>query len=254
MVWFPASRAELRQMFGPAPWCGHGGCLVGFASAVLLPSRTHLGICLAGMWQLLLQRLRWGAEDAGVEQVRPSGRHHRLTVAARAFAGRWGRIFPDRARIGGGVMNAPTGICRRRSLEIGSSGPRPSSTPTRSCGCGRTSSCCALLSPAALVGSRSGGDDRAAPSALQSGSPTDRMRRELMGDGQRLLRRTRSMSDASSRHHLRSGHVHGQLRRTVVARHERCWDLRRTIRDPALHDRQAAAARYQSATPRPPEA
>jgi hypothetical protein len=88
-VW-PGVRADPPVLTMTAAWSG-------FIMAVLIPTRTT-GDLLAGMWQLLAglgavpKTLVWDNES-GI------GQHHRLTTGARSFAGTLGtRIYQTRAR------------------------------------------------------------------------------------------------------------------------------------------------------------
>jgi len=221
----------------------------GFIMAVMLPSRTS-GDLLAGMWHLLAgtlgavpRTLVWDNE-AGI------GQHHKLTVGARAFAGTLGtRIYQTRPRdpeakgvverangylqtsfMPGRVFTSPTDF----NTQLAGWLPRANQRVLRRTG----------TRPVLRIG-----NDTAAMLALPPVAPlvgmTDRVRlgrdyyvRVLGNDYSvdptvigRLVDIVTGLSIVTM---TCAGHV--------VAVHERCWDSRRTITDPA-HVTTAAALR-----------
>ena len=221
----------------------------GFIMAVMLPSRTS-GDLLAGMWHLLAgtlgavpRTLVWDNE-AGI------GQHHKLTVGARAFAGTLGtRIYQTRPRdpeakgvverangylqtsfMPGRVFTSPTDF----NTQLAGWLPRANQRVLRRTG----------TRPVLRIG-----NDTAAMLALPPVAPlvgmTDRVRlgrdyyvRVLGNDYSvdptvigRLVDIVTGLSIVTM---TCAGHV--------VAVHERCWDSRRTITDPA-HVTIAAALR-----------
>jgi len=221
----------------------------GFIMATLLPSRST-GDLLAGMWHLLSgslgavpRTLVWDNE-AGI------GQRHNLTVGARSFTGTLGtRIYQTRARDpeAKGVVERANGYCQTSFMpgrtftspadfnsQLGDWLPRANQRTLRRTG----------ARPALRVG-----DDTAAMMALPPVAPSvgarDRVRLgrdyyvRILGndysvDPSAIGRFVDIVADLSTVTVTCAGHA--------VAIHERCWDSRRTITDPA-HVTTAAALR-----------
>ena len=223
----------------------------GFIAAVLLPSRTT-GDLLAGMWQLLSGSFGGVPKTLVWDNESGIGQHRRLTVAARAFAGTLGtRIFQTRPRDpeAKGVVERANGYLQTSFLpgrEFGSPAefntqlaawlPRANQRLLRRTG----------AAPAARLAA-----EVAAMTALPPVPPTvgftDRIR--LGRDYYvRVMGNDYSVDPAAIGRFVDITcdleHVTVSCAGTVVAEHGRCWDLRRTITDPA-HD--AAAKQLRAA-------
>jgi transposase len=249
-LWFPPKIVPVAPgVMAAPPVLTMVAAFSGFIMALLLPSRTT-GDLLAGMWHLLAESLGavprmlvWDNE-AGI------GRHHKLTVGARAFAGTLGtrihqtRPYDPEAK---GVVERANGYLQTSFMpgrEFASPAdfntqltewlPRANQRVLRRTG----------TQPAVRVR-----EDAAAMMALSPVAPTvgwkDRVRlgrdyyvRVLGNDYSvdpttigRFVDITASLTTVTV---TCSG--------KVVGNHERCWDTRRTITDPT-HVAQAAALR-----------
>jgi transposase len=249
-LWFPPKVVPVGSgVMAAPPVLTMVAAWSGFIMAVMLPSRTS-GDLLAGMWHLLAgtlgavpRTLVWDNE-AGI------GQHHKLTVGARAFAGTLGtRIYQTRPRDpeAKGVVERANGYCQTSFMpgrtftsptdfnsQLGDWLPRANQRVLRRTG----------TRPVLRIG-----DDTAKMLALPPVAPlvgmTDRVR--LGRDYYvRVLGNDYSVDPTVIGRLVDI--VTGLITVTVtcagqvVAVHERCWDSRRTITDPA-HVTTAAALR-----------
>lgn len=240
-LWFPPRIVRVApDVWTAPPVLTMVAAWSGFIAAVLLPSRTT-GDLLAGMWQLLSTNFKAVPKMLVWDNEPGIGQHRRLTVAARAFAGTLGtRIYQTRPRDpeAKGVVERANGFLQTSFLpgrEFGSPAkfntqleawlPRANQRLLRRTG----------ARPADRLGV-----DAAAMGALPPVAPAigfaDRVR---LGRDYYV----RVMGNDYSVDPVAIGrfvditcgldHVTVRCAGTVVAQHERCWDLRRTITDPA---------------------
>ena len=234
----------------------------GFIAALLLPTRQS-GDLLAGMWQLLSgsfgavpKTLVWDNE-AGI------GQHHRLTVGARAFAGTLGtRIYQTRPRDpeAKGVVERANGYLQTSFLpgreftspadfngQLADWLPRANRRVLRRTG----------VQPATRVGI-----DVAAMADLPPVAPTVGLSERVRLGRDYYVRVAGNDYSVDPSVIGRFVDVRCDLTTVkvtcagqVVALHERCWDARRTITDPA-HVATAkvlrAAYRTRAAATSPP--
>ena len=240
-LWFPPKIVRVApDVWAAPPVLTMVAAWSGFIAAVLLPSRTT-GDLLAGMWQLLSTNFKAVPKTLVWDNESGIGQHRRLTVAARAFAGTLGtRIFQTRPRDpeAKGVVERANGYLQTSFLpgrEFGSPAefntqlaawlPRANQRLLRRTG----------AAPAARLAA-----EVAAMTALPPVPPTvgftDRIR--LGRDYYvRVMGNDYSVDPAAIGRFVDITcdleHVTVSCAGTVVAEHERCWDLRRTITDPA---------------------
>ncbi len=240
-LWFPPRIVRVApDVWTAPPVLTMVAAWSGFIAAVLLPSRTT-GDLLAGMWQLLSGSFGGVPKTLVWDNESGIGQHRRLTVAARAFAGTLGtRIFQTRPRDpeAKGVVERANGYLQTSFLpgrEFGSPAefntqlaawlPRANQRLLRRTG----------AAPAARLAA-----EVAAMTALPPVPPTvgftDRIR--LGRDYYvRVMGNDYSVDPAAIGRFVDITcdleHVTVSCAGTVVAEHERCWDLRRTITDPA---------------------
>jgi len=221
----------------------------GFIMALLLPTRTS-GDLLAGMWHLLSQGLGAVPRTLVWDNESGIGQHHKLTVGARSFAGTLGtRIYQTRPRDpeAKGVVERANGYLQTSFLpgrdftgpadfntQLQDWLPRANQRVLRRTG----------MAPALRVGNDAAAMGDLPPVAPQVGT-TDRVR--LGRDYYvRVLGNDYSIDPSVIGRFV---DVRAGLEEVVVtcaglevARHQRCWDTRRTITDPA-HVARAAALR-----------
>ena len=240
-LWFPPKIVRVApDVWTAPPVLTMVAAWSGFIAAVLLPSRTT-GDLLAGMWQLLSGSFGGVPKTLVWDNESGIGQHRRLTVAARAFAGTLGtRIFQTRPRDpeAKGVVERANGYLQTSFLpgrEFGSPAefntqlaawlPRANQRLLRRTG----------AAPAARLAA-----EAAAMTALPPVPPavgfTDRVR--LGRDYYvRVMGNDYSVDPAAIGRFVDITcdleHVTVSCAGTVVAEHGRCWDLRRTITDPA---------------------
>ena len=240
-LWFPPRIVRVApDVWTAPPVLTMVAAWSGFIAAVLLPSRTT-GDLLAGMWQLLSGSFGGVPKTLVWDNESGIGQHRRLTVAARAFAGTLGtRIFQTRPRDpeAKGVVERANGYLQTSFLpgrEFGSPAefntqlaawlPRANQRLLRRTG----------AAPAARLAA-----EVAAMTALPPVPPTvgftDRIR--LGRDYYvRVMGNDYSVDPAAIGRFVDITcdleHVTDSCAGTEVAEHERCWDLRRTITDPA---------------------
>lgn len=240
-LWFPPKIVRVApDVWTAPPVLTMVAAWSGFIAAVLLPSRTT-GDLLAGMWQLLSGSFGGVPKTLVWDNESGIGQHRRLTVAARAFAGTLGtRIFQTRPRDpeAKGVVERANGYLQTSFLpgrEFGSPAefntqlaawlPRANQRLLRRTG----------AAPAARLAA-----EVAAMTALPPVPPTvgftDRIR--LGRDYYvRVMGNDYSVDPAAIGRFVDITcdleHVTVSCAGTVVAEHERCWDLRCTITDPA---------------------
>lgn len=249
-LWFPAKIVPVSPgVMAAPPVLTMVAAWSGFIMALLLPSRTT-GDLLAGMWHLLSGTLGAVPKTLVWDNEAGIGQHHRLTVGARAFAGTLGtRIYQTRPRDpeAKGVVERANGYLQTSFLpgrtftspanfntQLEEWLPRANRRTLRRTG----------MQPSLRVG-----NDAAAmmdlPPVAPSVGMSDRVRlgrdyyvRVLGNDYSvdptvigRFVDITAGLTEVTV-----------TCAGKVVAAHERCWDTRRTITDPA-HVTTAAVLR-----------
>lgn len=240
-LWFPPKIVRVApDVWTAPPVLTMVAAWSGFIAAVLLPSRTT-GDLLAGMWQLLSTNFKAVPKTLVWDNEPGIGQHRRLTVAARGFAGTLGtRIYqaPPRDPETKGVVERANGFLQTSFLpgrEFGSPAefntqlaawlPRANQRLLRRTGARPADR---LAADAAAMG--------VLPPVPPAVGFTDRVRLgrdyyvRVMGndysvDPVAIGRFVDITCDLD--------HVIVRCAGAVVALHERCWDLRRTITDPA---------------------